>query len=299
MKILLAGASGFLGTALRDRLTSQGHTTVRLVRSPAASSDEYKWDPYAAVLPAEALDGVDAVVNLAGAPIAHWPWTTSYRKTLLDSRVATTGTIATALTRLDEPRPALVNASGVGLYGPDRGDEQLDESSGPGDGFLAGVVQAWEEATRPAADAGVRVVLARTAVVLDGSGGALKVLQKPFAWGVGGRLGSGRQWFPTISLDDYLTALQRAVSDSGMAGPYNIVAPQPATNAELTALMGMLLHRPTVLRVPALPLRLLLGDLSGELLGSLKVAPSRLTEAGFTFAHPSLDSQLRAALPSR
>ncbi len=296
MKILLAGASGFLGTALRRRLTGMGHVTTRLVRADPDGPEQYRWDPYQGDLPAEALAGVGAVVNLAGAPIAHWPWTASYRKQLLTSRVATTQTLATAVSRLDAPLPALVNASGVGLYGPDRGDEQLDEDSTPGDGFLADVVAQWEAATRAALDAGARVVLARTAVVLDKAGGALPVLRRPFMLGVGGRLGSGRQWFPTVSLDDYLTALTRAVSDEGMTGPYNVVAPQPATNAELTKLMGELLHRPTLMRVPAFALERVLGDLSGEMLGSLKVTPRRLLESGFEFAHPDLESQLRAAL---
>lgn len=296
MMVLLAGASGFLGTALRRRLTDQGHTTNRLVRTAPGGPDEYQWDPYQGELPREALAGVDAVVNLAGAPIAHWPWTASYREKLLASRVATTSTIATAVSRVEGPLPALVNASGVGLYGPDRGDEQLDEESTRGDGFLAGVVERWEAATQSAVDAGARVVLARTSVVLDRAGGALPVLRLPFRLGVGGRLGSGRQWFPSVSLDDYLAALTRFVTDPEMSGPYNVVAPEPATNAELTALLGSLLHRPAFLRVPAYPLEKLLGDLSGELLGSLKVAPRRLLESGFRFAHRDLESQLRAAL---
>lgn len=296
MNILLAGASGFLGTALRRRLTEEGHTTARLVRSEPAGPDEHRWNPYQSDLPANALTGVHAVVNLAGAPIAHWPWTASYRKQLLTSRVATTETIAGAISRLDGELPALVNASGVGVYGPDRGDELLDESSAAGDGFLAGVVVQWEAATQAATDAGARVVMARTSVVLDKAGGAFQVLRRPFLLGVGGRLGGGRQWFPTVSLEDYLRAVTRAVTDTEMSGPYNIVAPKPATNAELTALMGKLLHRPTLLRVPALPLKVLMGELSGELLGSLRVLPGRLFDAGFEFAHPDLESQLRAAL---
>ncbi len=179
MLVLLSGASGFLGTALRRRLEDEGHATRRLVRSDPGGPDEFRWDPYADSLPAEALEGVEAVVNLSGAPIAHWPWTASYRKTLLESRTATTGTIARAIADLDGPRPALVNGSGVGYYGKDRGDEELDESSAPGDGFLAGVVLQWEAATRPAAEAGARVVLLRTAIVLDQRGGALKVMKLP------------------------------------------------------------------------------------------------------------------------
>ena len=296
MLILLAGASGFLGTALREHLRSEGHTVRRLVRGDPATTEEYRWDPYSDELPPEALVDVDAVVNLAGAPIAHWPWTASYRKTLLDSRVATTRTLATAISRLDPPLPALVNASAIGLYGPDRGDERLDEDSTAGDGFLADLVKQWEAATQPAEDAGSRVVLLRTSVVLDRAGGALPVLLKPFKLGVGGRLGSGRQWFATISLRDYVTAVTRAISDASMSGPYNLAAPQQATNADLTELLGSMLHRPTILRVPALPIKAVLGDLSGELLGSLRVEPKRLLAEGFDFAHPDLESQLRAAL---
>ncbi|MDP9318793.1 MAG: TIGR01777 family oxidoreductase [Actinomycetota bacterium] len=296
MRILLAGASGFLGTALRQRLTDDGHAIRSLVRSDPRRPDDYRWDPYQGSLPAEALHGVDAVVNLAGAPIAHWPWTTSYRKVLLESRVSTTGTIAGALTGLGGAPPTLVNASAIGYYGKDRGDEDLDEKSAPGDGLLADVVAQWEAATRPVSEAGGRVVLLRSAVVLDERGGALKVMKRPFRLGVGGRLGDGRQWFPTISLEDWLSAVSRAITDSEMGGPYNLVAPEPATNADLTRLLGGLLHRPTVMRVPAFALKAILGELSGEVLGSLKVHPTRLSEVGFTFTHPDLESQLGAAL---
>lgn len=296
MRVLLAGASGFLGTALRRSLTSEGHATCRLVRSEPEGDDAFGWDPYRGHLPAEALTGVEAVVNLAGAPIAHWPWTASYRETLLTSRVATTQTIATALTRLDAAPPALVNASAVGYYGKDRGDEELTEESERGGGFLADVVDRWEAATESAADAGARVVRLRTAVVLDGSGGALKIMRVPFSFGLGGRLGTGRQWFASISLPDYVAAVTRAVTDATMSGAYNVVAPQPATNQELTDLLGELLHRPTFARVPAVALRTLLGQLSAELLGSLKVVPKRLLDSGFEFAHPDLARQLRAAL---
>jgi uncharacterized protein (TIGR01777 family) len=296
MRILLAGASGFLGTALRQRLDDAGHTTRRLVRSDARGPNEFRWDPYAGTLPPESLGGVDVVVNLAGAAIARWPWTSSYRKTLLESRTATTGTIVSAITRTDGPLPALVNGSAIGYYGKDRGDEELDESSPPGGGFLAEVVQQWEAATQPAAAAGARVVMLRSAVVLDKAGGALKLMKVPFMLGVGGRLGDGRQWFPTIALEDWVSAVTRAVTESEMSGPYNLVAPRPATNADLTRLLGEHLHRPTFMRVPAFAVRTVLGELSGELLGSLKVHPTRLQAAGFAFSRPDLDSQLRAAL---
>jgi uncharacterized protein (TIGR01777 family) len=296
MLVLLSGSSGFLGAALRQRLAADGHTTRRLVRSDPSGPDQFRWDPYSGLLPAEALDGVDVVVNLSGAAIAHWPWTSSYRKTLLESRTATTGTLATAIAGLDGPRPALVNGSAVGYYGKDRGDEDLDESSAVGEGFLAEVVSEWEAATRPAADAGARVVLLRTAVVLDQRGGALKLMKLPFLFGVGGRLGDGRQWFPSISLDDWVSAVVRAITDPEMRGAYNLVAPNPATNDDVTRLLGQYLHRPTFMRVPAFALTTALGDLSAELLGSRKVLPTRLQAAGFEFRHPDLESQLKAAL---
>ena len=204
-----------------------------------------------------------------------------------------------ALTALDGPPPALVNGSAVGYYGKDRGDEELTESSPPGEGFLSQVVQQWEAATRPASDAGGRVVLLRSGVVLDQRGGALKVMRLPYLLGVGGRLGDGRQWFPTISLEDWLSAVTLTVTDESMSGPYNLVAPVPATNADLNRLLGQRLRRPTLMRVPSFALKTALGELSGELLDSRKVRPARLEEAGFEFIQPDLDSELGAALAKR
>jgi uncharacterized protein (TIGR01777 family) len=295
VRVLLAGASGFLGTSLTRRLAEDDHTTIRLVRSPARRPDELHWDPQAGQLPAAALDGVDAVVNLAGASIGHWPWTSSYRRQLLESRTRTTRTLAKAVAERQTP-PVLVNGSAVGLYGRDRGDEELPEESGRGDGFLADVVEQWEAETEPARVAGARVALIRTAPVLDGSGGVLKIIKLPFQLGVGGRLGSGRQWFPSISLDDWLEVIVRVLTDEQLSGAYNAAAPVPATNAELTRLLGELLNRPTVVPVPAFVLRTVLGEVSDQLLGSLKVRPKRLLDAGFEFRHPDLASQLRAAL---
>lgn len=295
MRVLLAGASGFLGGALRARLAADGHEIRRLVRGEPTSGAEFGWDPYAGVLPDRALDGVEVVVNLAGAPIAHWPWTDSYRETLLQSRVQTTRTIVAALGRLATP-PALVNASAIGAYGEDRGDEELSEQASRGSGFLAELVEAWEAEATAARAVGSRVVLLRTSVVMDKAGGALRLMRIPFLFGAGARLGSGTQWFSTISRDDYCAAVSRLVSDDAAAGVYNLAAPEPVTNAELTRLLGRVLHRPALLVVPAFVLRTALGDLSGELLGSLRVVPERLLDAGFHFSHPTLESQLRATL---
>lgn len=266
----------------------------QLVRGEPSGTGQSRWDPYAGVVDRALIEDAGAVVNLAGAPIAHWPWTESYKRQILDSRVATTGTLATAIAESDA-KPALVNASGVGLYG-DRGDERLDEGSGPGDTFLASVVEKWEAATAPARDAGARVALARTSPVLDKSGGALKVMRLPFLLGVGGRIGSGKQWFASISLADYVAASMRLIEDDTLQGAFNLVAPGEATNAEFTRELGRALHRPTLIPVPAFAMKAVAGELSGEVLGSLRVAPARLLEAGFSFEHPTVREQLAAAL---
>ena len=294
MRILMAGASGFLGTALRTHLTAEGHEVTQLVRSATTAPDQDRWDPVHHRLDPDAVAACDVVINLAGAPIAHWPVTSAYKATILDSRLSTTGLIAETIAGLDDP-PALINASGISFYG-DRGDESLDEDSSPGDTFLAGVAQRWEAATEPARAAGARVVSLRTAVVLDGEAGALKLMRLPFRLGAGGRLGSGTQWFPTISLIDYVAAVTRLTTDDTLSGPVNLVAPVPATNAEFTRALGAELGRPTLLPVPAFVLEILAGDLSSELLGSLKAAPRRLLDAGFTFRQPTIALQLSAAL---
>ncbi|MBA2638973.1 MAG: TIGR01777 family protein [Nocardioidaceae bacterium] len=292
MRVVVAGSSGFLGTALRDRLARAGHTVVRLVRGTASTPTESHWDPYAGEVDADVIATADVVINLAGAPIAHWPWTAAYRRTLLTSRTATTGTLARAVARVGGA-PALVNGAGVGAYG-DRGDEVLTERSSRGDTFLAGVVREWEEATQPAVDAGSRVVTLRSGVVLHPSGGALRLMQVPFRLGVGGRLGSGRQWFSPISLDDWTAAVLWLAEHDNASGPHNLVGLTPVTNAAFTAAMGAVLHRPTVLPVPAAPVRLALGGLAIELLGSMRVQPAHLQAGGFTWQHPDVASMLRA-----
>lgn len=292
--MLLAGASGFLGTALRRELAASGHEVSQLVRGSATAADQLTWDPYQGRLDPAEVERADVVINLAGAPIAHWPWTKSYKQQILDSRVVTTRLLADAVAN-SASKPALVNASGVGYYG-DRGDEVLDESSSPGAGFLAEVTQAWEGSTAPAREAGARVVALRTSVVLDGSGGALTVMKRPFLLGLGGRIGTGRQWFATISLADYVAAVSRLATDDALSGAFNVAAPSPATNAEFTRALGRQLHRPARLAVPAIALRAAAGELSGELLASARAVPSRLLEAGFGFQHPTVADQLRAAL---
>lgn len=291
----MAGSSGFLGTALRDRLAQDGHEVLRLVRGPASTPTESHWDPYAGEVDAELLASADAVINLSGAPIAHWPWTESYRQSILTSRTAATRTLAETIARTGA-RPALVNASAIGAYG-DRGDEVLTEQSPRGDTFLASVVEEWEGATAAAAEAGSRVVTLRTAAVVLGVGApALRLIQLPFRLGVGGRIGSGRQWFSPIALTDWTAAVTHLMTHPDASGAHNLVAPEPVTNAEFTAAMGTVLRRPTAVPVPATPLRLVLGGLADQALSSLRVLPAALQARGFTFQHPDVISMLRAAL---
>lgn len=295
MRYVLAGASGFLGRALQARLTQEGHEVTRLVRRAPQGSNEVRWDPGKGVLDRRVLENADAVVNLAGASIGRIPWTESYRRTLVSSRVDTTGTLARELAALPDP-PVFVAQSASGYYGKERGDEELDEDSAPGTGFLAELVRQWEQAAEPAERAGVRVVWLRTAVVLDRSGGVFPLMLLPFRLGLGGRLGSGRQFMPLVSLRDWVEVVPFVVERQESRGAYNVTLPEPATNADLTAAIGSALRRPTVLRVPAPLIRLGLGELSEELLGSVRLRPKRLLAEGFTFRDPDVRALVRAAL---
>jgi uncharacterized protein (TIGR01777 family) len=293
MRFVLAGSSGFLGTALRDRLARDGHEVVRLVRSEAGTPSESRWDPSAGVVDTDVLASADVVVNLAGAPLIRWPWNAAYRRTLERSRTTSTATLAGAIAR-SGATPALLSGSGIDAYGY-RGDEVLTEESDRGHTFLAGVVRAWEGATVPAAEAGCRVVTLRTGMVLDSRGGALRLLQLPFRLGVGGRMGPGERWMSVISVDDWVSAVVWLAAHPEAAGPHNLVAPEPVTNADFTATMGRVLHRPSAIPVPAAPARLVLGAMSELALGSLRIRPAALERAGFTWAHPDIESVLRAS----
>lgn len=293
MRVVVAGSSGFLGTALRDRLARDGHDVLRLVRGTAATPTESAWNPYGGQVDDELISSADVVVNLAGTPIAHWPWTESYKRTLVESRVATTRTLAEAIARTGG-HTALINGSGINAYGHP-GDRICDESSPRGDGFLAEVVEAWEGATASASGAGARVVMLRSGVVLHADGGALSLMKIPFWLGLGGRVGSGQQWFSTISRDDWVSAVVFLATRPDTTGPVNVVGPEPVTNAQFTVALAGVLHRPAAIPVPGAPLRLVVGELSDEVLGSLRVVPRALSEAGFTFAHPDVGSALRAA----
>lgn len=295
MRIVLAGASGFLGQSWREHLARQGHDVVRLVRGEAHSAGESSWDPYRGQVDQAVIDGADVVANLAGAPIAHWPWTASYKKTLRDSRVLTTRTLAEAIAAAPG-KPAFLAQNGIAAYG-DRGDEVLtEESSTPATTTLGRISREWEEATAPAAEAGARVCVLRTSVVLHKSGGALKPLNLLFRAGLGGPLGDGRQYFATISLNDWLRAATFLATHDESRGVYNLAGPGTTTNAEFTAQLGRMLNRPTLVRAPAWPMRKVLGELSNELLGSVRVEPKHLLADGFEFEQPTLNERLASAL---
>jgi uncharacterized protein len=294
MRIVLAGASGFLGTAWRDHLAREGHEVVRLVRGEALSGSESHWDPYSGQVDRSVVESADVVANLAGAPLAHWPWTKSYQRTFTDSRVATTRTLAEAIASSDR-KPALLAQSGVAGYG-DQGDRILTEDAPTdADTFMGSVVRQWEAATTPASVAGARVALMRTSVVLDSRGSALKALRLVFKAGLGGPVGSGEQYFSTISLLDWLRAATHlAVHPS--QGAYNLSAPNATTNADFGRELARQLHRPSVVPVPAVAVRTLVGTVASELLNSTRVEPARLLTEGFSFEHPTLRARLEAAL---
>ncbi|MCX4424727.1 TIGR01777 family oxidoreductase [Streptomyces mirabilis] len=294
-RVAIAGASGLIGSALTRSLTADGHEVVRLVRRAPRGKDEVRWDPDGQRMDAAGLAGCAAVVNLAGAGVASRRWTEAYKRKILDSRVRGTATLAAAVASLDERPRVFVNGSAIGFYG-ETGDRVVDESAPPGEGFLPSVCVAWEGAAAPAREAGVRTVFARTGLVVAREGGAWGKLFPLFKAGLGGRMGDGRQYWSYISLHDEVAAIRHLIDTSSLSGPVNLTAPTPLTNREITEAMGRVLHRPTVFPTPAPLLRLALGDMSGDILGSQRVHPTRLLSSGFTFAFPSIEGALRAAL---
>jgi uncharacterized protein len=295
MRLVLAGASGFLGTAWRDHLAREGHEVVRLVRGEAMSASESHWDPYAGQVDRALIESADVVANLAGAPLAHWPWTEAYKRTFLDSRVVTTRTLAEAIAASDR-KPAFLAQNGVAGYG-DQGDVPLtEESASTADTFMGGVTRAWQDAAGPAADGGARVVVMRTSVILDKRGGALKPLLLAFKAGLGGPIGSGEQYFSTISMPDWVRAATYLATHDAARGVYNLSAPHPSTNGEFARELARMLHRPSALAMPAWPIRKAVGAVSSELLSSTRVEPARLLAEGFEFQHPTLHGRLTAAL---
>jgi uncharacterized protein (TIGR01777 family) len=295
MRVAVSGASGLVGSALVDALRASGHAPVPLVRSTPAEG-QIRWDPEQAVLDPGCLASVEAVVHLAGESLASGPWTTRRKERIRESRVRGTALIADVLSKTN-PRPrVLVSASAIGYYG-NRSDEILTEESPPGSGFLSEVCQAWEAATGPAVAAGVRVVIARFGLVLSRRGGALAKMLVPFRLGLGGRLGSGRQWVSWVALDDAADIILTALGSDDLQGPLNVVAPEAVTNADLARALGRRLGRPAVAAVPVPVLRLAMGEMADEmLLASTRVAPAVLLRRRHSFRHPDLDSGLRSAL---
>lgn len=298
LTVAISGASGLIGSALARLLTSHGHQVRRLVRS-APQGDDIFWNPAEGQIDQDKLASVDAVVNLAGENIATGRWTEAKKQRIRDSRVDGTALLARTLAELPEPsQKAFLCASAIGYY-DDRGDELMTESSGPGAGLLAQVGQQWEAAAQPAREAGIRVANMRIGVVLSTAGGALPRMLTPFKLGLGGVLGSGRQYMSWIHRDDLVAAIEWLLTNDTAAGPFNLVAPHPVTNREFTRTLGQVLGRPTLLPVPAFAIRLALGEMGQDLLlSSTRVEPHRLLESGFVFQYPELEGALRQLIES-
>ena len=294
MRVLVTGASGLIGTALVQSLRRDGHEAIALVRRSPPGAGEVQWNPLFA--DAQPFEGADAVVHLAGESIAGGRWTAERKKKIVESRLVGTQNLAESIAKVTRRPAVLVSASAIGYYG-DRGDEVLTESSSSGSGFLAQVARGWEAATEPAARAGVRVVSPRIGVVLAGQGGALPKMALPFRFGLGGRVGSGKQWMSWITLDDLVRLLVYAVTNELIRGPINAVSPQSVTNAEFTRTLARVLHRPAIFPAPAFAVRLVLGEMADELLlASQRVEPKVAMESGFRFQYPQLETALGHAL---
>lgn len=293
--VVVSGASGLLGSALLPALTAAGWGHRSLVRR-AAGAGEVRWDPAAGTLDQTALVGVTAAVHLAGEPIAEGRWTAAKKQRIRSSRILGTRLLAESLARLPVRPDVLVSASAMGIYG-DRGDELLTEASPPGADFLAEVAQEWEAATGPASEAGVRVVCLRLGILLAREGGALPRMVRPFLLGAGGPIGNGRQWMSWIAIEDAVRIILEALENPGYKGPINTVAPEAVRNADFAAQLGKALHRPALIPVPALALRLLFGEMAEvALLASQRLAPAKLQALGFAYRHPTLASAFSAVL---
>lgn len=298
MKILLTGATGLIGRALCKRLASEGHHLVGLSRSAKPTGDVaemHAWDTQSGPPPAPALDGVEAVIHLAGEPIAAHRWTNEQKKRIRDSRIVTTRNLVNGLRAMTTKPATLISGSAIGFYG-DRGDETLDEQSAAGNGFMSEVCQDWEREAEPAASSGIRVARLRTGVVLSRAGGALQKLLTPFKLGLGGPLGNGKQWFSWIHIDDIVSVIHYTLNTATMSGPVNGTAPEPVTNAEFTRALGHALHRPAFLPVPKFGLQALMGEMSEVLLGSQRVLPNVLLQSGYAFRFPQLAPALQDLL---
>jgi uncharacterized protein len=297
MKVLVTGSSGLIGGELVAELRRRGGQVTRLVRRPATGAGEASWDPGAGTIEADKLEGHDGVVHLAGVGIGDHRWSDEHKRAVLDSRVQGTGLLAKALAGLEEPPKVLISGSAVGIYGYES-DQPVTEIDPPGKGFLADVVVAWEQAALPAQAAGIRVVFSRTGVVLTAKGGALKKQLLPFKLGIGGKLGSGKQWLSWISLEDEVAGIIHLLTTESVKGAVNVTSPQPVTNAEFTATLAKVLKRPAFMPVPTPALHALFGkEMTKEmLLGGQRVLPEALQASGFSFALPDLEAALRHTL---
>jgi uncharacterized protein (TIGR01777 family) len=302
MKIIVTGSTGLVGSALVRSLLAEGHEVTRMVRGDAQTfrapgTSAVRWDPEKGTVDGSELEGHDAAVHLAGEPVAGGRWSDEKKRRILDSRVRSTKLLAETLAGLREKPEVLVSASAIGFYGS-RGDEVLHEESASGEDFLSEVCREWEKAALPASHAGIRVVHLRIGIVLSPEGGALAQMLTPFKLGIGGRIGSGKQYMSWIALDDVVGIIRHALLNEQVRGPVNTVAPQPATNEEFTKALGRVLNRPTVLPMPAFALRLALGKEMADaiLLGGARVEPARLKATGYRFAYPELEGALRHVL---
>jgi uncharacterized protein len=298
MRLLVSGSNGMVGSALVARESAANHEVRRLVRSGGASADvhEFSWRPDRGELDLRALDGVDAVVHLAGVGIGDVRWSAARKAAIVASRVDSTRLLADRIARAAAPPKALLVASAVGFYG-DGGERWLDESSPGGAGFLAEVCREWEAAAFAASEAGVRVVHLRFGFILSARGGGLRRMLTPFRLGLGGAIGGGKQWLSWIALDDVVAAIEQVLEGGSLRGPVNVVAPEPVTNAEFTRTLGRLLHRPTIFAMPTVAARLAFGEMADELLlASQRVRPEKLVASGFTWKWPTLDGALRHVL---
>jgi uncharacterized protein (TIGR01777 family) len=292
LNILLTGSAGLIGSELGSFLIKNKHRVLRLVRRAPAGPDEVEWDPYSETLNLQALEGIDAVVHLAGESIASGRWTAEKKHRIRESRVKGTRLLAQSLASLFDPPKVLVSVSAIGYYG-DRSEEHLNEKSGAGNGFLPELCREWETATSPAANRGIRVVIPRIGVVLSAAGGALALMLPIFRLGIGGRIGSGRQYMSWITIDDLVGIIDHVIRFESIQGPVNAVSPNPVTNLVFSKTLGQVLSRPVLFALPAFAARLAFGQMANEaLLASARVSPARLIESGYQFAFPELEGAL-------
>jgi len=296
MRILITGANGLIGTALQRSFDEIGHELLLASRKEAKDSQHIQWDVEKGFSEPERLEGIDAVVHLAGESVFGLSWSDAKKKAIRDSRVDGTRSVVEAISKLKARPNVLVAASAIGFYG-DRGDEEMTESSAAGDTFLAEVSKEWESEARRAEDAGIRTVLLRTGIILSKDGGALGTMLLPFKLGIGGVVGSGKQWMSWISIDDHIRVINYAIEYENVRGAVNSVSPNPVTNGEFTKTLGEVLYRPTILPLPSFAVNMVFGEMGDALLlASTRVVPKRLEDAGFEFKYPELKTAIEHAV---